>query len=360
MSRIRSTAAVLAVIACFAGPAGAGASVGKGFFGVVPQTFLKPSDYRKMKRAGVGTLRLWLPWAAADPAAPAGDYDFSAFDQAVGSAAKQRITVLPFLWGSPGWAIRKLDDTRCGAKCITYAPRHRKALDAWQDFLRAAARRYGRGGAFWAEHPGLPKEPITDWQVWNEQNSRTFMRPSNKPRVYARLLRASARAIHREDRRAEILLGGMAELGGSRKAVPGSKYLAGLYRVKGIQRSFDAAAVHPYAAKAERAVAQVRDFRQVMDRAGDRRGGLWITEAGWSSSSGPNPLEVGRRGQADRLRQALGAYRRKRGALNLRGVVWYSWRDLDSGGCEWCTHSGLLSANGRPKPAFRAFRAAAR
>ena len=359
-NRIRFTVVLGAILAVALVSASASASTGKGFYGVVPQTFLKPSDYRKMHRAGVGTLRLWLPWSAVDPAPPVGDYDFSAFDQAVGAAAKQRIRVLPFVWGSPGWAIRKLDDTKCGAKCLTYAPRHRKALDAWRDFLAATVDRYGRGGTFWDDHPRLPQEPIIDWQIWNEQNSRTFMRPSNRPRTYAKLLRASSRAITGEDRRAEIILGGMAELSGSRKAVPGSKYLADLYRVKRVERSFDSAAVHPYAAKADRAVGQVRRFRQVMNHAGDRRGGLWITEGGWSSSSGPNPLEVGPRGQAERLREALGAYRRQRGALNLHEVLWYSWRDSADGGCAWCAHSGLLSARGRPKPAFRAFRAAAR
>jgi hypothetical protein len=341
-------------------PARAPAAPGKAFFGVVPQAELKPSDYRRMHRAGAGTLRVWMPWSVADPSPPVGDFDFGAMDRTVAAAAKQHIRVLPFIWGSPPWVIRKLDDERCGAKCFTYAPRHRQALDAWHDFLAAAARRYGPGGSFWADHRRLPSEPIVDWQIWNEQNSRSFMRPSNRPRTYAKLLRASARAIHGADRRSEVILGGMAELAGSRKAVPGSKYLAALYRIKGIERSFDSAAVHPYAAKADRAVAQVRSFRRVMDRAGDRRGGLWITEGGWSSSTGTNPLEVGLRGQAERLRQALGAYRSQRGALNLHGVLWYSWRDSPSAACAWCAHSGLLSKGGRPKPAFRAFRAIAR
>jgi hypothetical protein len=341
-------------------PARAPAAPGKAFFGVVPQAELKPGDYRRMHRAGAGTLRVWMPWSVADPSPPTGDFNFGAMDSTVAAAAKQHIRVLPFIWGSPAWVIRKLDDEHCGAKCFTYAPRRRQALAAWRSFLSAAVDRYGRGGSFWSDHRNLPKQPIIDWQIWNEQNSRSFMRPSNRPRAYAKLVRASSRAIRGADRHAEVILGGMAELAGSRKAVPGSKYLAGLYRIRGIERSFDSAAVHPYAAKADRAVAQVRRFRQVMDHAGDRRGGLWVTEGGWSSSSGPNPLEVGSRGQAERLRQALGAYRSQRGRLGLHGVLWYSWRDSPSAACDWCAHSGLLTKGGRPKPAFRAFRALAR
>lgn len=358
-NRIRSTAIAAAVLAAvLAAPSSA--APGKRFFGVVPQDHLTRSDYRKMDRAGVGTVRLWLNWSGTDPAAPVGDYDFSAFDGAVAAAARERIRILPFVWGSPGWVIRNLDRQKCGSHCLSYAPSGNKALAAWRDFLAAATRRYGPGGTFWDEHPRLPKEPIGDWQIGNEQNSRTFFRPRAKPRAYAKVLRSASRAIQGRDRSAEIILGGMAELGGSRKATPGSKYLAQLYRVKGIERSFDSAAVHPYAAKAERAVAQAGVFRRVMNAAGDRHGGLWITENGWSSSTGANPLEVGPSDQAERLRQALGAYRSQRGSLNLHGVLWYSWRDSANAACAWCASSGLLTKRGRQKPAFRAFKAVAR
>ena len=124
-------------------------------------------------------------------------------------------------------------------------PAPRQALAAWRSFLSAAVRRYGPGGTFWAEHPNLPKVPIRDWQIWNEQNADPFFRPRARPRDYARILRAADRAIHGRDRKADVILGGMAELAGSRKAIPGPRYLAQLYGIKGIERSFDSAAVHP-------------------------------------------------------------------------------------------------------------------
>ena len=328
-------------------------------YGVVPQTQLGDGDLRTMRRAGADTARLWLAWSAVDSVQPAGDYDFSAFDAAVIRAARHRVRVLPFLWGTPEWVIRRLEGGACGAGCVANAPSTRRALGAWRDFAAAAARRYGRGGELWREHPGLPRRPIRVWQIWNEQNSSQFFRPKPRAGAYAKLLRAASRGIRGEDRRARIVLGGMAELGGSRKAVPGPKYLARLYRVPGIERSFDGVGVHPYAARASAAVAQVRRFRAAIVRASDRRASIWVTETGWSSGSGSNPLEVGRRGQARMLRQSFAAYRRERGRLRIAGLMWFSWRDAP-GGCEWCSRSGLLGRGGGAKPALRAFRSAAR
>ena len=47
----------------------------------------------------------------------------------------------------------------------------------------------------------------------------------------------------------------------------------------------------------------------------------------------------------------------KRAAFKLRGMYWYSWRDLPGGDqiCAWCGHSGLLNLDGSPKPAWDAF-----
>ena len=46
----------------------------------------------------------------------------------------------------------------------------------------------------------------------------------------------------------------------------------------------------------------MRRSRPEIQRAHDRRVGLWVTETGWGSSNGSNPLEVGGSGQAKRLK----------------------------------------------------------
>jgi hypothetical protein len=209
------------------------------------------------------------------------------------------------------------------------------------------------------EHPQLPRVPIRDWQLWNEQNSPTFYAPKPDPEAYARLLRAGREAIVGEDPRAEITLGGMfgTPRGGRKPSVVASAYLAELYEL-GARRDFDSVAAHPYAPTFDGVVDQVRRLRAEMRKADDAGAGLRITELGWGSAGPEHPLNRGRRGQAKRLRQAFGYLVRRRGKLNIRGVDWYSWRDTGGAAsaiCLWCSYSGLLDGDLKAKPALRAF-----
>lgn len=334
-------------------PADAGA--GKRFFGIVPQTGLERGDFKRMGKGDVGTLRVPIFWSTVDPTSPSGDFDFSSTDFVVGEAARNGVAVLPFLFGTPKWVAKKLDGRSCGSACDTFAPRGKRALAAWRKFVSATVARYGRGGTFWSENPRIPRRPIRAWQIWNEQNSRTFFAPKAKPRLYARLLGAAASAVDKEDRRADVVLGGMPQLAGSRKATAGTKYLRLLYRIRGIEKDFDGVAVHPYGGKLEAVAGQVELFRKEIRRAGDGRTGLWITETGWSSAGGGNPLNVGARGQAQRLRQAFDYFRDRRNRLGIKVVTWFSWADSNVSICDWCSKSGLFTAKLKPKPAWRAF-----
>jgi hypothetical protein len=324
------------------------------FYGVVSQTFLSSKEVGKMKKGGVGTLRSVLLWSGANPSRN-GDYAWSGFDVLVADAARNGIRVLPFIYGTPQWVARGLDRRKCGA-CDAYAPRRRAALEAWTEFTGAAVDRYGPGGEFWSEHPQLPRVPIRTWQIWNEQNSKTFYAPQPTVKGYAKLLDAAAGAIRSRDRKADIVLGGMAELAGSRKAIPGHKYLHDLYDRRGAKRDFDGTAIHPYGAKASSVEAQAELFVSQSRDAHDRNVGLWVTETGWGSSTGANPLEVGRSGQAQRLGEVYRWFARERNRLNVKTVVWFSWRDSAASICAWCANSGLLTQSGKPKPAFRMFK----
>jgi polysaccharide biosynthesis protein PslG len=358
---MRSRVIAFAVaIALLAATASAGVANGASLsYGVVPQTDLDARDFRLMHRGGIDSVRIWFPWTAIDPAAPAGDYDFATTDAIVADAARGRVRVLPFLFATPPWVVRQLDHRGCG-DCAVYAPRSPAALEAWADFVRAAVDRYGPGGAFWLEHPELRPRPIRVWQVWNEPNSRVFFAPRPSPRGYARVLRAASRAVASGDPGAKVILGGMAQLAGSRKAVTGTSFLRRLYRIKGIEKVFDGVAVHPYGARAGTAIDQVERFRAEARRARDPGSSLWVTEVGWSSAHGGHPLDVGLRGQAQRLRATFGYLRRNRGRLNLGGAFWYSWMDTRAPVCAWCKKSGLVRRGLRAKPAWRAMRAIAR
>ncbi len=331
------------------------------FYGVVPQTPLVGGDFKRMGEGGVGTLRSMLSWASVDPTKAPDDYDWSAFDAIVGEAARNGVTVLPFVYGSPEWVAKGLERRSCtGARCATFAPRTSAALDAWGQFVGDAVERYGRGGEFWAENPRVPKKPIRAWQIWNEQNSKSFYAPKPSTKAYAKLLESASRAIRSADRRADVVLGGMAELAGSKKAVPGPEYLDKFYRRSGVERDFDGIAVHPYGAQVSAVEEQTERFDEITREAGDQGASLWITEVGWGSASGGNPLNAGQQGQAKRLTQAYRYFERQRNRMKIKTVTWFSWQDSATSICDWCASSGLLTTGAKAKPAYRAFKRVAR
>jgi hypothetical protein len=353
-------AASLALLIGVGAPATAGAAVPKRFFGVMPQGPLTTADYETMGSANVGTLRFEVYWGAIDPTAAADDYNWTASDTVVASTAQNGVAALPFVSSTPPWVLA-LDGRECEpAKCPGYAPKGKEALAAWGAFLSDLVERYGPDGEFWALNPGIPKMPIRDWQLWNEQNSPSFWKPKPDVKAYAHLLDVSHRAITRADPGARVILGGMfgTPLGGQKPAIAAWDFLAKLYRQPGAKRDFDGVAAHPYGSKLSKVLAQVDLLRDAMTEARDAETDLWITEIGWASGGAPSPLNRGLAGQADRLDEAFRYFVRKRKRLGLVNVTWYSWRDNSATGvglCEWCPESGLLNEDGTTKLSYDAF-----
>ena len=349
-------AAAIAAAAIALTASSAHAAAPKSFYGVVPQTDLTTADFDRMGQGRVGTLRVPLSWSAVDPTPAAGDENWGGFDPIVADSARNGIEVLPFFYGTPTWVARDLDGRDCaGHDCDISAPQTPAALDAWSAFVAGAVARYGSNGTFWTQNPGLPRQPIEAWQVWNEQNSPEFYGPKPKPKAYAKLLDRAAGAIRAQDAAADVVLGGMAELAGVKKAIKGSKYVAKLYRVKGAKKDFDGVAPHPYGAKAKRVIEQVDLYRKVMKKARDKRADMWITELGWGSKKGGHALHRGKKGQAQRLKQAFKYFKKKRKKLNVQTVTWFSWMDSPTSICKWCATSGLFRQGLVEKPAWRAY-----
>jgi hypothetical protein len=360
-------AAALAVGLSLAGAAEAGAQTGPStsvvpstFFGVAPQNLLTGGEVERMAQGRVGTLRILLSWSTVD-ATSADDNDWSQIDAIVGDAARNGITVLPFVFGTPQWVVNGPDQRACTQPaCGLFAPRSPAALAQWQRFLREAVQRYGPNGRFFAENPSVPAVPIRTWQLWNEQNSHSFYKPKVDANAYANLVKAGSDAIRSVDPTARILLGGMfgAPEGEDNPKVFAWTYLRKLYRVPGFASYFDGVGVHPYAARMPKVIEQAKLMHKEMVRAHDPAE-MWITEVGWSSGTGGNPLERGKRGQATRLREVMTYFIGRQAALNIQNVTWFAWRDL--GGkpiCEWCANAGLFGAAAlTPKPSWNALMA---
>lgn len=326
----------------------------RGFFGIVPQTPLGPRDVARMRAGGMDTIRMTFSWATIQPTA-GGGYNWGQTDEAVALAAEEHLEVLPFLISTPHWLAH---DSR---SLPVDSARQRRA---WSEFVTAAVARYGRYGSFWLEHgPGsvrpLPRLPIRAWQIWNEENFFYFAQPVS-PGRYARLLKLSRRAANQADPRAEIVLGGL--FGNPKQRLPQAMdavdFLDRLYRVGGAKASFDAIALHPYAANTGVLRNLVEGVRNVAVRHGDARAGLYLSEVGWGSQYDPRVVafEVGLHGQARELTSAYRYLLANRGRLNLRQVDWFTWKDAP-GSCGFCDSSGLFRRGERfrPKPAWHAF-----
>ncbi len=354
---------VTALAVCvLAAATAASAAVPKSFFGVVPQAPLTTADIDRMGQGKVGTLRFELFWAGVDPTAAPNDYNWAGPDAIVGAAARNGIQPLPFIYSTPTWVANGLDGFNCGdSTCSPYAPKGGAALDAWATFLRAVVRRYGPDGEFWSLNPTIPKLPIRAWQLLNEQNSPSFYKPKPNVKSYAKVLEAGHDAIAAEDPGAQVILGGMfgTPLGGRKPGIAAWDYLEKLYRVKGVKGWFDGVAAHPYGASLKgKVIPQLDLFRDEMKDARDKNTGLWITELGWASGGPKNPLNRGKAGQAQRLREAFKYFKKKRRKLKIQTVEWYSWRDNSAGDvglCEWCPYSGLFTESLAPKPSWDAF-----
>ncbi len=349
-------AAIVALIAALALPAAA-AAVPTSFFGIAPQGPLSSADTSRMRKARIGAVRTPIVWSSVQPK-PSSDYNWTGLDETVAVTARDGLRVFPFIWGTPRWLGRPT------ALPVDNARQRR----AWTEFLRAAAERYGARGEFWRERASgdgfVPKVPIREWQIWNEENFFYFTRPAS-PGRYGRLLKLSDRALRQGDPGARTIAGGL--FGNPRQRPPlamkATTFLDRLYGVSGVRAALDGIALHPYVPDVEGLRTEVEELRDVAVRNGDPGVGLYITEMGWGSQR-PNAqasFEVGPRGQARELTAAYRYLIPNRRRLNLKQVYWFSWKDL-AGDCNFCDSAGLFREGRgfRPKPAWHAFVRAAR
>jgi polysaccharide biosynthesis protein PslG len=360
--RMRASIAALAVVlvttTAFA-PA-AQALPGK-FWGVVPQRTPSPEQFQRLKRGGVDSIRISVPWGGVQPAKGA-PLQWGGIDTLVGGAAAAGIEVLPFVYGAPGWAVP------VDRSIVSHPPRYLPVRTAqqrvgWQAFLQGAVQRYGPRGSFWAENPAIPPRPIRNWQIWNEPNFKYFVSRPN-PAEYGKLVKLSHTAIKAADGGAKIVLGGMfarpieaTVKGGPKQAYFATDFLDQMYaRTPGVRSRFHGVALHPYTGAFQTLTPYIEDLRETLRVNRDAGKGLWLTELGWSSQKPRfgNSFAKGKAGQKQQLQGAFGLVQRNQRRWKVQRVYWFSVDDL-KGACNFCDGSGLFSETFAPKPSWRAF-----
>lgn len=111
--------------------------------------------------------------------------------------------------------------------------------------------RYGPGGSFFAENPGLPVRPVTAVEVWNEPNFQ-YMIPDREPReeverereaLYAKLLPVACQAI--KAKWPDVRVVGFSTGGSSAGDL---RFIANVWKQNPelIAKSFDIFSTHPY------------------------------------------------------------------------------------------------------------------
>jgi Glycosyl hydrolase catalytic core len=347
MARILTLALALLVAAA----APADAAIPRDWLGVTADGPLIESadqhagEWPLIAASGATSVRTAFYWQAGQPLGPE-TVDFTVYDAPVLAAARHGLGVLPVVFSTPVWARRRADDT---------ASPPRDPAD-YAAFMTALVRRYGPRGSLWAEHPEVAARPVRAWQLWNEPNLPGYWSRQPFAKGYVKLLKSARAALRAADPRALAILAGLPN---------GWDALRRIYQAGG-RRYFDAAAVHPYTARADRVHRYVLAVRRVMRRFGDRRKPVWVTEISWPAAQGriddPIGIATDDRGQARRLRIGLTALAAARRRLRVRRVYWYTWLSAESSASVFAwsglrrLHDGAVIST----PALHAFRATAR
>ena len=226
-------AALLVLLAIFpasAGAASASREQRQEMFGLGGWAWPNSGEIAALSGKGLRSWRVTMSWA--DIEAHRGQRIWSGYDRLVQDLASRHVQAIFTLTACPRWACDH------GGR-----PAARRGRSAWVDFVRAAVRRYGVGGALWREHPGLPAKPVIHWQVLNEVNGPDQWGGPPERRGLRRLPQAHrfGHPWHGPERE------GRARRARREDAVWLRDYLPALYRQPGFAADFDVMAVEGYA-----------------------------------------------------------------------------------------------------------------
>jgi len=302
-----------------------------------------------MTNAGVRWVRANMSWSGGEPDAKGvlNQGWLAQVDYAVNAARVAGIKVLmPIADGVPYWAsadpAKYVDAT--GMHWNKYW-RPTNAAD-YADFVRAMVNRYKALG-------------VHTYEVWNEPNTSGFWPSGPDAADYTTLLAAAYPAIKGADSTATVVLGGLAK--------NDYDYLAQLYAA-GARSYFDVVAVHPYTGTADPtwcwneggttklakdAFCGIAEVRNTMVANGDSAKRIWLTEFGWSTTTGA--YGVSEATQAQFLTKALDKIRSS--YPYVQTAFWYNFRNnfwLDNAPGDYEANLGLLRVDFSAKPAYAA------
>ncbi len=303
-----------------------------------------------MRDAGVTWVRVNVSWSGGEPNTK-GTLNqgwLADIDYAVTQARAAGIQVLmPIADGVPYWASAD------PAKYTDSTGNHWNKL--WKptnpadyaDFVRGVVNRYKNLG-------------VHTYEVWNEPNYARFWPSGPSPADYTQLLAAAAPAIRQADPSATVILGGLSK--------GDYVYLDGLYRA-GAAPYFDAVAIHPYTGAVDPtwcwnqagttklawdAFCSIEEVRRTMVAYGDSAKSIWLTEFGWSTTTGT--YGVSEATQADYFTKAM---TKLQSYPYVKAALWYNFRNtywLRDDPAQWGANLGMIRTNFTTKPVYAALK----
>lgn len=335
--------------------------------------------FTQLKSLRAGIVRITIDWSAvarrrptapADPSDPA--YNWTAVDNVVTQAAKNKIRVLAAIYGTPRWAgpgksrlPRRVTDLRL--------------------FAFAAAKRYSGTFEIEGTDPVRVLPVVRHWLAWNEPNNPVFLFPQfirtkkgvylkQAAKNYAKICNAIVGGIHAAGRLSgEKIACGVTAPRGNNNPKSSRQSISPISFVRQMKRfgakGFDAYAHHPYYGhrletptykprlnKGPKIVGgpvllgNIDDLTREVTRLWGRKP-IWITEYGYQTKPDRH-LAVTYQQQAQYLREAF-AIARKHPRIQM--MLWFLLRDQAVTRAFDGWQGGLITKNGVRKPAFRSF-----
>jgi hypothetical protein len=295
---------------------------------------------------GATWVRLDFSWADVQPTGP-GTYHWAGLDRVVVSARSMGLNILPTLAYTPKWARPR------GCTSPMCAP---ASAAAFARFARAAASRYGPRG-------------VSAWEIWNEENTPGFWKPTPSASAYVALLDATATSIRSVEPDAFIISGGLTATLTLQGAIDTRTFLVQMCAL-GANRVVNAVGYHPYTypflptftgsfATAWNKISQTPvSMTSILAQYGTPGLPIWLTEYGAPASAvapadGAGGGQVSEALQAQMATSAVGAVV---SSSSIGALFWYTDQDLP--GHNPIDHYGLRAANGAEKPVFAALRQA--
>jgi hypothetical protein len=303
------------------------------------------------QEAGAALLRVDVGWSSLQERGPDqySDWYVEKLDKTVAAAEERGIKLLMTLTWTPCWA--------------SSAPATIKAncSGSWwsrgvQYYGPTNPADYGRAMGWLA---GRYKGRAAAYEVWNEPNSNTYFKASDKPAEYAALVKAAYPAAKAADAATPVLAGALES--------SDADFAEELFK-HGIAGNFDGFSFHPYPGEyspLDELMPQHAPYsfaagvplmrRTLLAHGADVP--LWLTEIGWSTNTvrGKEPWRNGV-SEAKQAEYLTLAYRKAAEWDYVRAMIWFNMRDTSDDPTDTWGNAGLRRGDGSARPAYEAFK----